>query len=102
VFLLAVGPNKKQPKASVVSDLNRWFLPRRGFDCFYFAYLGCQDARINPNALSQLSIAVAPDSVESMTISGTWARTQSLMAVSQATSDQKEGDTSYFLSSSFS
>jgi hypothetical protein len=23
VFMLAIGPNKKQPKASVISDLNR-------------------------------------------------------------------------------
>jgi hypothetical protein len=48
-----------------------------------------QDARINPHALSQLSIAVAPDSVESIAISGTWTSTQGLMAVPQATSDQK-------------
>jgi hypothetical protein len=40
--------------------------------------------------LYYLDFAVAPDSVEPMTTLGTWASTQGLMAVSQATSDQKE------------
>jgi hypothetical protein len=40
VFMLAIGSNKKQTRASEISDCNRWFLLGRDFGCFYCAYLG--------------------------------------------------------------
>jgi hypothetical protein len=40
VFVLAIGSNKKQTKASLIFYLSRWSLLRRDFGCFYCAYLG--------------------------------------------------------------